>query len=178
MPIVSGGGTSGALSGVTVTGTAASGQVPVASSSSAGAWAYPPGFEISYTAITSPVNVVSTTESTGTAIISPAAATFDGGAVLVEFFGNIKSPSIAGQSVVVSLFESTTQITEMVQLTTPAAANAILSMTGKYRFTPTAGSHTYAITAFTTNTTGTPAVNAGAGGTGNAPPAYVRFTKV
>jgi hypothetical protein len=179
--LITPGGGSGALSGVTVSGTAASGQVPVASSSSAGAWAFPPGFEINYTQITANVNIVSTTEATGTTIISPGAITFDGTAVLVHFF----SPSVkcdtatVGDLTVVSLFEGASQITRLgLRVTEQTTAASGEPFSCFYRFTPTAASHTYTITAFSTSTTGTPAVQCGAGGTGTASPAFVRFTKV
>jgi hypothetical protein len=176
-----GGGSGGAISGVTVTGAGAAGKVPVASSAAAGTWAFPPGFEINYTQITAPVNVVSTTEATGTTIISPGAIVFDGTAVLVEFFAcTVKSDtSSTGDTTILSLFESSTQITRMavVEALSIFAPNNFV-VAAKYRFTPTAASHTYTITASTTSTSGTPAVLAGSGGTGGYPPAFVRFTKV
>lgn len=182
MAFISGQGAgSGKISGVTVSGTAASGQVPVASSASAGTWSYPPGFEISYTQITSIVNIVSTTESSGTTIISPGAVTFDGGAVAVEFFAIriLYDTVTAADAVVVSLFEGATQITRLAEVQTQniTTANSLPGI-GKYRFTPSAGSHTYTVTAFAVSTTGGPAVVAGSGGTGGFPPAYIRFTKV
>ncbi len=143
--------------------------------------AFPPGYEIGYSQITAGVNVVSTSEATGTPIISPPPFTFDGGPVLLQFFTpNIKVPTNAvGAEVVVSLFEGATQITELTfSFTYATAAQNEGTVTSFYRFTPTAGIHTYSITAFTTNTTGTPAVGAGTGVGANLPPAFVRFTKV
>ena len=174
-------GTSGALSGVTVSGTAASGQVPVASSSSGGAWAYPPGFEINYTQITAAVNIASTTEATGTTIISPGAITFDGTAVLVTFYSTaVYTPtSAAGDSVTIALFEGATEIGRFAQLITPAStAQMRWPVCAQLRFTPTAASHTYTVTASANSTTGTPKVDAGAGGTAVQSPAFVRFVKV
>lgn len=46
MPIFSGGSSGGSLSGVTISGTAAAGQVPIASSANAGAWGYPPTLQL------------------------------------------------------------------------------------------------------------------------------------
>lgn len=182
MPIgPSGTSASGAISGVTVTGTAAASQVPVASSSSAGSWAYPPGFEISYTQITGNVNVASTTEATGTTIISPGAITFDGTLVLVHLFcfAVQVDTSAAGDAVVLSLFEGATQITRMARADTViTTAGTNYNVNAFYHFTPTAASHTYTITAFATSTTGTPKVIAGSGGTGGSAPSFVRFTKV
>jgi hypothetical protein len=175
-----GGGGSGAISGVTVTGTGAAGKVPVASSAAAGTWSFPPGFEINYTQITAPVNIVSTTEATGTTILSPGALTFDGTAVICEFFGNLSLPTAAASNLlVVSLFEGATQITELGTWRTEVTSPVPLAVAYcAFRFTPTAASHTYTITAFVSSTTGTPAVSGGPGGTGANPPAFVRFTKV
>lgn len=181
MPIIGGGQSSGggAISGVTVTGTAASGQVPVASSAAAGVWAYPPGFEINYTQITAPVNVVSTTEATGTTIISPGALTFDGTAVLVQCFTPVVTPNTTTATVRVCLFEGATQITRLSTtfLGSGSALQGIIPVMSFFRFTPTAAAHTYTVTAFASSTAGTPSVVAGPGGTGGEPPAFIRFVK-
>lgn len=171
MPIISGGSSAGgAISGVTVTGTAAAGQVPVASSASAGTWSYPPGHEIGYDPITAPVTVSSTTEATPTTVIACAQHTFDGGAVLLQVFANYWNGPAAGNIRLV-LFESTTEITRL-------AFNGLgqVQLAAAYRFTPSAGAHTYTIGAFVSGTTGV--VNAGAGGATADNPAFARFTKV
>lgn len=178
MALISPGGGSSA-SGLPTGG--ASGQVVgYGGSSGTGAWVYPPGYEINYTQITASVNIVSTTESTGTTVFSPGAITFDGGPVLLTFFSpNVGSVSVTGDNFIISLFESTTQIARLAQFspgTTTAQMEQALS--AFYRFTPTAGSHTYTITAFVTATTGTPNVGAGTPGTGAYTPAFIRFTKV
>ncbi len=179
MPYINQPGGSAALSGVTVTGTGAAGKVPVASSSSAASWAFPPGFEIGYDQITGNVNIVSTTEATGTTIITCAAHTFDGAPVLAEFFSPIVVTGTTSSSqVVISLFEAATQITRLGILQTPAGVQNDIPFIGCFRFTPTAASHTYTVTAFTTNVTGTPLVGAGSGGTAGNAPSYMRFTKV
>lgn len=180
MPIVTTAGLT-ALSGAVVTGTAVSGQVPVASSSTAAAWGYPPGFEIGYTQITAPVNIASTTEATGTTIISPGALTFDGTAVMCHFFAPyVKADTAsAGDFVTICLFEGATEIGRLGSSLSVITANqTFFSMSLFLRFTPTAAAHTYTVTAFSTSTTGTPQVGAGAGGTGAYNPAFVRFTKV
>jgi hypothetical protein len=149
--------------------------------SSLPAWVYPPGFEINYTQITSSASITDTSEATATALISPGAITFDGGIVLVEFFTVLLAcPTAAATNTsTVTLFEGSTQITRL------ATAKGIVTgavntptVLAHYRFTPSSGSHTYKVCGFATSTTGTPAITAGAGGTGANPPAYVRFTKV
>lgn len=139
-----------------------------------------PGYEINYTQITSPVNITSTTQASGTTIISPGDITFDGSPVLCEFVAIVNADNNAVNDVlVVSLFEGSTQITQLLTYRAGiTAANAIIPVHPVYRFTPSAGSHTYTITAFVTSTTGTPKVTAGPGGTGGNPPAFVRFLKV
>ncbi len=156
----------------------------VGSVSSAAAAVFPPGYEIGYTQITSSANIADTSESTATALISPGALTFDGAAVVVEFFTpSVFSPTATStnDSVTVTLFEGATEIT---QLALVALANlttgqqAFIPVCARFRFTPTAGAHTYKLCAFTNSVTGTPRIYAGAGGTATPPPAYIRFTKV
>lgn len=139
------------------------------------------GYEISYTQITASVNIVSTTEATGTTILSPGAVTFDGGLVLVEFFAPliITDTTAINDVVTVSLFEGATQITRFgAAVVQSTSVQDILPFYARYRFTPTAAAHTYTVTAFSSTTTGTPRVLAGAGGTAAYPPAFVRFSKV
>lgn len=139
------------------------------------------GHEFGYTQITSTVNVVSTTESSGTTIISPGAITFDGSPVICEFFGHLVSPNTTSASLWICLFESSTQITRLgaIFVGSSSGNNQVESgLLFRYRFTPTAASHTYTITAFASSTTGTPKVEAGSGGTNGIPPAFVRFIKV
>ncbi len=152
----------------------------IGSAASAAAAVFPPGYELNYTEITSTVNVVATSESAGTTIISPGAIVFDGAPVLCQFFGYYNLPTAAaGNFLIVSLFESATQITRLGLAKTPSVtAQDAMTLFSQYRFTPTAASHTYTVTAFVASTTGTPAVSASAGGTGSGPPAFVRFVKV
>lgn len=179
MPIISGGSTGGALSGVTISGTAAASQVPVATNASTGAWKYPPGFEIGYDQVTAGANIVSLTEATPTTVIACAAHVFDGTAVLLNvFIPQIASPAVLSGFVIVVLFEGATQIGRLGIILTSAAAAAQEVFSASYRFTPTAASHTYTVGAYCSSTTGTPAFTAGAGGTGAAVPAFARFTKV
>ena len=150
--------------------------MPIISGSSGGSG----GLLLSYTEVTTNVTIASTTEATGTAIVSPPAIIFDGAAVWCEFFCSaVNLPTAAlGNAVVFSLFEGATQITRIARCDTQETTSStnILAF-GRYHFTPTLGSHTYTITAFASSTTGAPAAHAGAGGTGNLPPMYAAFFK-
>lgn len=137
------------------------------------------GFEVGYDQITAAVNIASTTEATGTTIIAGSAHTFDGAPVLAEFFSPLlRSGTTSGSQTTCCLFEGATEIGRLVVIQTPTSGQSGGPVTGHLRFTPSAASHTYSVTAFATSLTGTPLVNAGTGGTGQVVPAFLRFTKV
>jgi len=145
-----------------------------------GTWVSPgggaQGTEIGYDQITAPVTIVSTTEATGTTIITCGSHTFDGAPVMAEFFA--PSAYIVGSSAenFISLFEGATQIGRLVDLFV-GGSSVVTPLVGKLRFTPSAGIHTYTVTGYYSAVIGAN-IRAGAGGTGAYVPAYVRFTKV
>ena len=162
------------------TGGATSQVVGYGGSSGTGAWVYPPGFEVGYAQITAPVNITNTTEATATALIS-CTATFDGAAVIAEFFcGAVFFENGAlSDTLVFTLFEGSTQITRLAEFRVAQITNQdIKPVYSRYKFTPSAASHTYKLCAFVSDTTGTPQMSAGNGGTAGQPPAFLRFTKV
>lgn len=142
-------------------------------------WEFPPGFEINYTEITTLINVASSTEATGTTIFSPGAITFDGTPVILETFTSVVGSSVAGV-VHLCLFEGATEITRLWAWSIPTASTSeVETFYSRYRFTPSAASHTYTLTAFANNTTGTQYQIGGVAiGTAGGPPAFARFTKV
>ena len=145
-----------------------------------GTWSASPASEIGYDQITATVNVTSTSDTAPTTIIAGSAHTFDGAPVIAEFFSPVVvTPSLAaGNLTGITLFEGASSLAVLAEIITPAAANTKVPVLLRFRFTPSAGSHTYGIGAWATNTTGTPAVVAGASGSGAFVPAYLRFTKV
>lgn len=132
-----------------------------------GASAGQSGTEIGYDQITSNVTVSSTTESSGTAVINAAAHVFNGSPVIAEFSSPVLAPN-TGDAITICLFEGATEITRFCN------ANVQVPVVCRYRFSPSAGSHTYSVTAF--HITGTATVFAGTGGTGAYAPAYLRFS--
>ena len=151
----------------------------IGSSGSAAAAVYPPGYEFGYDQITTASNVSSTTESSGDAIISCAAHTFDGSPVLLDVcFPVFQVGPVGNAQVIISLFESTTQIARLFDVQcTNGAVQVRASMRGAYRFTPSSGSHTYTITAHKVGAF-TASIGGGATGTGAFVPAFARFIKV
>ena len=168
------------LPGVTVSGTPVASQTVVASASNAASWAYPPGFEIGYDQITSSISITGTTSGAATTVITCAAHTFDGAAVMLEVFAPfIAMPTVIAGVIDVGLFESGSLITVLGECRANQTANQDeLVFNARLRFTPTAAAHTYTIQAWTTSTTGTPAFVGGAGTAGALAPAFARFTKV
>lgn len=132
-----------------------------------------PGFEIGYNQTTTgSITVTSTTEGTPTTLVAASAYTFDGAAVLLHFFcPRVSNPSSGGM--VVDLYESGSSIGRLGF--TPASVVEGLSFF--YRFTPSAGSHTYTVSAWGASA-GNGAFIQGAAGANTEVPMFVRFTKV
>lgn len=180
MPIIiSGGGGGGAISGVTVTGVAAAGQAPIATTSNSGAWTYPPGYEIAYQAASTATTISATTEATANTIVSAGAVTFDGTAVWIEFYAALIEPgATALSSVSIYLFlDGATQGSIWFAAKDDSAVldAGEAGCYAKVKQTPSAGSHTYTIRGSKSGANGT--VAAGAGGAGVYVPCYVRISK-
>jgi hypothetical protein len=142
-------------------------------------YAYPPGFEIAYDQITSGVNVASTTEGTPTAIIAGTSHTYENVPYVAHFFSpQVTDSSAAAGTVTALLIADGASIGRIAVLDSVTATTQIIApVVGELRFTPTAGAHTYGISAFASSATGTPAVGAGAGGINTLSPAFLRITK-
>jgi hypothetical protein len=175
-----GGGGTGAISGVIVSGAAVAGDAIIASSAAAGSWVFPPAHEFGYDQITANANVTGTTEAGANTIITCAAHVFDGAAVICEFCcSQIQFDTNAGTDVLgISLWEGASELGILgFYRPNTAATQEYQACTLQVRFTPTAASHTYLLKAWATSVTGTPAITAGAGGVGQNFPAFIRFTK-
>lgn len=148
----------------------------IGSSGGAAAAVNPPGFEIGYDQITASVTISSNTEATGTSVIAGTSYTFDGSPVIAHFFCP-RADSPTTNAMIISLFESTTQIGRLVVIQPEGAATVRSGESAFLRFTPSAGAHTYSVTAFA-QTAGSGIVVAGLAGTGAQVAAFLRFTKV
>src|SRR5438067_2379945 len=125
------------------------------------------GTEISYDQITAFVNITSTNIAAPTLIIQGSAHVYDGAFVLVQFYSPaVSAPAVVGNQTEISLTMDGVDLgrglfsagTNTSFASNNGAANIWL------RTTPSAASHTFAVTAFAQSTTGTPAVAAGTGG--------------
>lgn len=129
-----------------------------------------------YNQITSNANVTDTSEATASALITSTAFTFDGSAVWAEFYSDEILGPTAG-FISITLFEGSTEITRLATISGTTGVQNSSPCLARFKFTPTAGSHTYKVCGFVASTTGTPRITAGAGGTATDAPAYLAFYK-
>jgi len=145
---------------------------------SVGSFVVDPGKEIGYDQITAGANVTGTTSGTANTIIAGSSYAFDGLPVICEvFIPEVVTPAAAGGFITFDLFEGAAFVAGLGTVLTPAAANMRVSFIGKFKFTPSAGNHTYTLKSWVSGTTGTPQVVAGSGTGGADVPAYLRFVK-
>jgi hypothetical protein len=135
-------------------------------------WVAVPGQEFDYVQITAnPSGITATTEGTSQAVITGNSVFYDGSRLKVSFFVP-KLTSSASQTVTFVVYRDATVIGQVFAGT----VNTTLQSVDFDIFdTPTFGAHTYAVKAFVS--AGTLTVNAGAGGSGNLVPGWLRVTK-
>lgn len=141
-----------------------------------------PGAELDYVEITSPVNVTATAEGSATSVVTGNAVTYDGStAVYIEFECVALRPDLSGNAIVkLCLFEDGSSLGTIATVAQPATTSPTVGVRApvhrRVKKTPSNASHTYSIRGFTN--TGTAVVDAGAAGSGNLWPAYIRISRV
>lgn len=147
------------------------------------AYKYPPGYEFDYVEKTTSTSITATTEGAATTVVTATAVAYDGSTIiLVEFYAHEVEPPAGNHNITLVLYDDTgggaASIGKVGPFTSPDGTNlgrhlgAILHR----RLTPSAATHTYSIRAYVDSGTGS--VAAGAGGSGNSMPAFIRSTKV
>lgn len=97
--------------------------------------------EIAYGQRTSDVNVTATSSATATDLgITTGAATYDGTAVVVQF--SAAAVDRGTNSINIALYDGASMVIDRLCQTNSSGAQAL---NGFYRFTPSAGSHTYLV---------------------------------
>jgi hypothetical protein len=135
-------------------------------------WVGLPGQELDYASITSnSASITATTEGTSAPVISGNALYYDGSRVKISFFVP-KLSSTGSQTVTFVVYRDATDVGQVFGGT----VNTTLQSAEFELFdTPSTGAHTYAVKAFVSANALT--VNAGAGGSGNLIPGWLRITK-
>lgn len=135
-------------------------------------WIALPAQEFDFAQITSnPAGITATTEATSQAVITGNAVYYDGSRVKLSFFVP-KLTSAASLTATFVVYRDSAVIGQVFAGTVNTASPAV-----EFELfdTPTAGAHTYAVKAFVSASTLT--VNAGAGGSGNLIPGWLRVSK-
>lgn len=133
----------------------------------------PEGHQLAYVEFTSDVTNTNTTEATATSVVSAGAVSFDGSTrVCIEFYAPYTvSPS--GGSLFLTLYDGSSSIA--ANMGQQGNGVIVVGPVLLRRFlTPSNASHTYSIRVY--NASGTGTVGAGAGGSGNKAPGYIRIT--
>ena len=132
--------------------------------------------QLDYAQITSNASITATSAATANTVITGGSVAYDGSAVWVEFYSPFTKPdnAAAGRDITIGIFESTTEIGRLAFLSGASTTAAYVAVYGKFRFTPSAASHTYLIKAWVS--AGTGVIGAGAGGAAAAP-AFMRITR-
>jgi len=138
--------------------------------------------ELGYSQITSGVAINNGVAGTGVEVIAPLTVVCDGSPIMVEFFTPEARPyNAANYELNISLFEDSS---EKIR-SWGRQYNGVANFDNKpvhlmARLSPSAGSHTYSVKAYVTNTspsTNTGRIEAGSGTTGSAP-AFLRVSKI
>lgn len=144
-------------------------------------YAYPPGYQYTYDEDTAGASITHTTEATADAFVTASAHTYDGAtAIKVAIQAPIvKLPSPTGGQLVICLYDGASSIGKMwFGQNDITGGQTIVGAYMERHLTPSNGSHTYSGRAYVTSTTGTPAIQAGAGGNGNIMPIFIRAVQV
>lgn len=135
-------------------------------------WIALPGQEFDYAEITAdPSGITATTEATAEPVIAGNSVYYEGSRVKVSFF----VPKLTSSGSLTATFVVLCDSTVVGQVFGGTVDTELQGTEFALFDTPAAGAHTYDVKAFVS--TGTLTVNAGAGGSGNLVPGWLRVTK-
>ena len=143
-------------------------------------WVLNGSAELDYAEATADVSgVTATTEAGATAVLSGNSVSYDGSRVKLEFFcPEVVNVAGSGTNILTVVFlRDTTVVGQAVILETGSTFQNSKGGSVVCFDTPDAGSHTYAVKAFSGATSPNYTIKAGAGGSGNLLPAFLRVTK-
>lgn len=136
------------------------------------------GGELDYVQITSPVSVTATSEATANTVITANPVAFDGSTdVEIEVCSpQWYGPATATADIQLALYDGSSSTGMIASMRSETTSRAVNTLSAKCRVTPTAGTHTFSARGWCT--AGSGAVQAGAGGSGNMRPAFMRIVAV
>lgn len=105
------------------------------------------------------VNVASTNSASPTTIVAGTAATYTGADIFVEVFADqVGTPTVLNGFTALQVLLDGAILSEVGIVSTPAAAQLVVPFYVQFPHTPSAGSHTYGLAAYSSSLTGTPFV--------------------
>lgn len=137
--------------------------------------------ELDYVQFTSPVTISATTEAGANTIVTGSAVAYSGSqVVMIEFFCPALQTADATDAIVrLWLYDGSSSIGRLATLVNSSPDGTIGTIAPCFavrRLTPSAATHTYSIRGERAVGDGT--ANAGAGGSGNIMPGYIRIVEV
>jgi hypothetical protein len=137
-------------------------------------FALPQGFELSYVEFTSPVTINTTSEAAAVTVVTSAAITYSGSQrIQIDFYAPY-SVIASTENLFGVLYDGSGSIGTAWQGNVAAVGSDVIAPMFTRFLTPSNASHTYSIRFYIQTTSGT--VGAGAGGSGNYMPGYIRIT--
>lgn len=134
------------------------------------------GYKFAYNEFTSNVAITALTEATANTIVSVAGVQFDGATeVVIDFRCVAVHHTVQFAQTQVVVFDGATAIGQIGLWHAPDATTYQATNFVPFRMTPTAGTHTFSICAFTN--VATASFIAGPGGAGNFAPGFIRVTR-
>ena len=134
-----------------------------------------PGAELAYNQITVQTNVTGLSEAAPSLLIEGTSRTYDGAAVIIEFYTSGAYMSATSQ-IVFNLWDGTTDIGRIAGVIN--ATGYLTPVHGRRRITPTAGTHNFRVVAWLPLAAGSGMVFAGSGAGAAYMPAFIRVTRV
>jgi hypothetical protein len=134
--------------------------------------------ELSYVEFTAAVSTTATTEATATTVVTAGAVVMDGSTTIdIEFYAPYGTTAAAANSELIgALYDGSSSIGRLFRLSQGAAtATSAPIYARRGHLTPTAASHTYSIRIYESG--GQASVTAGAGGSGNFMPGFIRVKR-
>lgn len=153
----------------------AAGTVPTAGASTL-AYAYPPGYEFNYVETTTEVTLTGTSEGTANTVVASGSVAYDGSTIIIVEYFCPRSYSQDSSGNVFLLYEDSTVLGRLGLTIAATAASFDVPVLTRRRVTPSSGSHTYTMKAYSTAADGV--LYHGSGGSSAQLPGYIRITKV
>jgi hypothetical protein len=143
--------------------------------SGAVAWSLPPGYEFDYVPKTTNTTLSATSAATANTIVTGNAVTYDGSTAIEIVFSCPTTDRSGGATLIALwLYDGSSEVGSLYY--SVAATTARVGIYASYRLTPSAAAHTYSIRGSVNASSAD--INAGAAGSGNFTPCYIRQTKV